>query len=120
MAQWRNLRRNGWRNFDRNNSLNAPKKVAQLRPKRLAQLEPKWVAQLRPFYLGVISTEPRYNGRLRSNVETKLPYWLKIQNDGLHFIEFSIPIDLCMYDKSIFKKDGIINWTDKRFYFVKE
>lgn len=69
---------------------------------------------------GVISTEPRYNGRLRSNVETKLPYWLKIQNDGLHFIEFSIPIDLCMYDKSIFKKDGIINWTDKRFYFVKE
>jgi hypothetical protein len=62
----------------------------------------------------------RHHGRLRSGTEIKIPYWRKINDLGLYFIEFNIPIDMDKYYGGFsFKKNNIITWSDRKYYLAK-
>jgi hypothetical protein len=72
---------------------------------------------------GLTSNEKHFLGRLRSNVQIKLPYLLLVDKPGLHFFEFKISVDMKRYFKGTFKNEKGPNkkeWSDRFFYTTKK
>jgi len=71
--------------------------------------------------VGLSSASDHYTGRLRSNVSCRLPYFLKVTEPGLYFIEFYIHINMQSYFKAEDQNDNPIKiWGDRLYYNVSE
>lgn len=72
---------------------------------------------------GLASHDPHSTGRIRPNVQCKMPYFIEIEGPGLHFIEFMIDVNMKKYYKGVFKtdKDKVIKtWSDRRFFMAEK
>lgn len=72
---------------------------------------------------GLASHNSHFSGRIRPNVQFKMPYFIEIKEPGIHFIEFTIDVSMKKYYRGVFRTDKdktIKTWSDRQFYMTEK